>query len=107
MPDLTILKVAVADVSRQIRVRRAEFYGLRGLFGGAVAALLPLVLRDSLGWSGFLWAGACLALGAAIGCGDRHDGAGMVGIRLGPRCLDERVRAARVELVTIAKLGIV
>ena len=67
MPDLSILERAVADVSRQIRVRRAEFYGLRGLFGGAVAALLPLVLRDSLGWSGFLWAGACLAAGAAVG----------------------------------------
>ena len=60
MPDLTILQRAVADVCRQIRVRRAESYGLRGLFGGALAALLPLVLRDSLGWSGFLWAGACL-----------------------------------------------
>src|SRR2546422_9506445 len=67
MPDVTILQRAVADVSRQIRVRRAEFYGLRGLFGGALAALLPLVLRDSLGWSGFLWAGACLAAGAAVG----------------------------------------
>ena len=67
MPDLTILKVAVADVSRQIRVRRAEFYGLRGLFGGALVALLPLVLRDSLGWSGFLWAGVCLAAGALAG----------------------------------------
>lgn len=67
MPDLTILKVAVADVSRQIRVRRAEFYGLRGLFGGALVALLPLVLRDSLGWSGFMWAGVCLAAGALAG----------------------------------------
>jgi hypothetical protein len=67
MPDLTILKVAVADVSRQIRVRRAEFYGLRGLFGGALVALLPLVLRDSLGGSGFLWAGVCLAAGALAG----------------------------------------
>jgi hypothetical protein len=67
MPDLTILQRAVADVSRQIRVRRAEFYGLRGLFGGALAALLPLVLRDSLGWSGFLWAGGCLAVGAVVG----------------------------------------
>jgi hypothetical protein len=67
VPDLAILQRAVADVSRQIRRRRAEFYGLRGLFGGACAALLPLVLRDSLGWSGFLWAGACLAVGAAAG----------------------------------------
>jgi hypothetical protein len=67
MPDLTILKAAVADVSKQIRVRRAEFYGLRGLFGGALVALLPLVLRDSLGWSGFLWAGVCLTAGALAG----------------------------------------
>src|SRR5574342_159312 len=67
MPDLTSLKDAVADVSRQIRLRRAEFYGFRGLFGGAVAALLPLVLRDSLGWSGFLWAGGCLAAGSLAG----------------------------------------
>jgi hypothetical protein len=67
MPDVTVLKAAVADVSRQIRVRRAEFYGLRGLFGGALAALLPLGLRDSLGWSGFLWAGACLAAGGVVG----------------------------------------
>ena len=67
MPDLTILQRAVADVSWQIRVRRAEFYGLRGLFGGAVVALLPLVLRDSLGWTGFLWAGVCLAAGALAG----------------------------------------
>ncbi len=67
MPDLTILQRAVADVSRQIRTRRAEFYGLRGLFGGAMVALLPLVLRDSLGWTGFLWAGVCLAAGALAG----------------------------------------
>lgn len=67
MPDLTILRRAVADVSIQIRMRRAEFYGLRGLFGGAVVALLPLVLRDSLGWTGFLWAGVCLAAGALAG----------------------------------------
>ena len=67
MPDLTILQRAVADVSRQIRVRRAEFYGLRGLFGGSLCALLPLALRDSFGWQGFLWAGVCLAVGALAG----------------------------------------
>jgi hypothetical protein len=67
MPDLTILQRAVTDVSWQIRVRRAEFYGLRGLFGGAVVALLPLLLRDSFGWTGFLWAGGCLAAGALAG----------------------------------------
>src|SRR5215471_11860887 len=69
MPDLTTLQRAVADVSRQIRMRRAEFYGLRGLFGGSLCALLPLVLRDSFGWQSFLWAGACLAVGALAGAG--------------------------------------
>src|ERR1700675_1717757 len=72
MPDLSILQRAVADVSRQIRVRRAEFYGLRGLFGGAVVALLPLVLRASLGWRGFLGAGVCLARGALARGGGRR-----------------------------------
>src|SRR5436309_6685428 len=67
MPDLTILQRAVAEVSRQIRVRRAEFYGLRGLFGGSLCALLPLVLRDSLGWQSFLWAGVFLGVGALAG----------------------------------------
>src|SRR5262252_609592 len=67
MPDLTILLRAVADVSRQIRMRRAEFYGLRGLFGGSLCALLPLILRDSFGWLSFVWAGACLAVGALVG----------------------------------------
>ena len=67
MPDLTILQRAVAGVSRQIRLRRAEFYGLRGLFGGSLCALLPLVLRDSFGWTSFLWAAACLAGGALAG----------------------------------------
>src|SRR4030095_3060355 len=69
MPDLTILQRAVADVSRQIRLRRAEFYGLRGLFGGSLCALLPLVLRDSLGWQSFLWGGVCLVVGALAGAG--------------------------------------
>src|SRR5262249_13802252 len=64
---LTILQRAVADVSRQIRMRRAEFYGLRGLFGGSLCALLPLILRDSFGWLSFVWAGACLAVGALVG----------------------------------------
>jgi hypothetical protein len=67
MPDLTILERAVADVSRQIRMRRAEFYGLRGLFGGSLCALVPLVLRDSFGWQSFLWAAACLVAGALAG----------------------------------------
>ena len=67
MPDLTILERAVAGVGREVRIRRAEFYGLRGLFLGALAALVPLVLRDSLGMVGLAWAAACFAVGAVAG----------------------------------------
>src|SRR5439155_780800 len=49
--------------------RRAEFYGLRRLFAGSLCALLPLVLRDSLGWQSFVWAGVCLGAGALAGAG--------------------------------------
>ena len=49
MPDPIILDRLVSEVGRQIRLRRAEFYGLRGLFAGAVLALVPLVLRELLG----------------------------------------------------------
>ena len=45
MPDPIILERLVSEVGKQIRLRRAEFYGLRGLFAGAVLALVPLVLR--------------------------------------------------------------
>ena len=43
MPDPIILERLVSEVGKQIRLRRAEFYGLRGLFAGAVLALVPLV----------------------------------------------------------------
>ena len=67
MPDPTVLERLVSDVARQIRLRRAEYYGLRGLFIGALAALLPLLLRDLLGTLGLGLAGALLAAGALAG----------------------------------------
>jgi hypothetical protein len=49
MPGPTVIERLVADVARQIRLRRAEFYGLRGLLWGSVAAVVPLVLKEPLG----------------------------------------------------------
>jgi hypothetical protein len=67
MPGPTVIERLVADVARQIRLRRAEFYGLRGLLWGAVAAVVPLVLKESLGiWS---YAGAAFLLLAGAGAG--------------------------------------
>ncbi len=43
MPGPTVIERLVADVARQIRLRRAEFYGLRGLLWGAVAGIPGLV----------------------------------------------------------------
>ncbi len=67
MPGPTVIERLVADVARQIRLRRAEFYGLRGLFWGAVAAVVPLLLKESLGlWS---YVGAAILLVAGTGAG--------------------------------------
>ncbi len=67
MPGPPVLDRLVGDVARQIRLRRAEFYGLRGLFWGAVAAVVPLVLKESLGfWS---YTGAAILLIAGAGAG--------------------------------------
>ncbi|HEY7436204.1 MAG TPA: hypothetical protein VIE41_13775 [Methylomirabilota bacterium] len=63
----TVIERLVADVARQIRFRRAEFYGLRGLLWGAVAAVVPLVLKESLG--GWSYVGAAVLLLAGAGAG--------------------------------------
>lgn len=67
MPDPTVLERLIADVARQIRLRRAEFYGLRGVLWGAVAAVLPLVFKEPLGLLSFVGAGVLLVTGAAAG----------------------------------------
>jgi hypothetical protein len=67
MPGPTVIDRLVADVARQIRLRRAEYYGLRGLLWGAVAAVVPLVLKESLGLWSYLVAGALLLAGAGAG----------------------------------------
>jgi len=67
MPDAAVLRRLVSDVARQIRFRRAEYYALRGLFVGALAALIPLLLREFLGALGLALAGGVLAAGALAG----------------------------------------
>ncbi len=67
MPDPIVLERLVSDVARQIRLRRAEFYGLRGLFAGAIAAVAPLFLRDVLGSLGPLVAAGLLLAGLLAG----------------------------------------
>src|SRR5258705_13105084 len=67
MPGPTVVERLIADVARQIRLRRAEFYGLRGLLWGSVAAVVPLGLKESLGlWS---YVGAAILLLAGAGAG--------------------------------------
>ncbi|MGH7368977.1 MAG: hypothetical protein ACREKQ_02810 [Candidatus Rokuibacteriota bacterium] len=67
MPGPTVIERLVADVARQIRLRRAEFYGLRGLLWGAVAAMVPLVLKESLGSWSYVSAAIVLLAGAGAG----------------------------------------
>ena len=55
----------VREISTQVRWRRAEHYGLRGFFWGAVAAVLPLVFRSLLGpWA--IPAAVALAVAGAV-----------------------------------------
>lgn len=67
MPGTTVIERLVAEVARQIRLRRAEFYGLRGLLWGAVAAVVPLVLKESLGVWSFVSAAILVLAGAGAG----------------------------------------
>jgi hypothetical protein len=67
MNDSAVLRRLVADVARQVRLRRAEFYGLRGLFAGAMASAVPLLFRDPLGDLGYFLAAGLLLMGGLIG----------------------------------------
>jgi hypothetical protein len=67
MPDVQILERLVSEVGRQVRFRRAEYYGLRGLLWGALASLLPLLAKEYLGPLALPIAGALLLLGGLVG----------------------------------------
>src|SRR2546425_10370943 len=57
-------------IRREIRRRRAEYYGLRGAFWAAVAGVVVLLAKHVVG-SAAPWAAAGLvALGAAAGVAD-------------------------------------
>jgi hypothetical protein len=67
MTESGVLERLVGQVGWQIRKRRAEFYGLRGAFYGAVFGLLPLFLKAAVGSAAPLVALGCVLLGAAAG----------------------------------------
>jgi len=67
MPDRTVLHRLIRDVTREVRLRRAEFFALRGLFVAAVVAAVPLVMRESLGPVALAAAGGFLLLGGGVG----------------------------------------
>ena len=67
MPHPDALDRLVREISTQVRWRRAEHYGLRGLFWGVVAAVVPLLLRTVLGPWALALALALVATGAVAG----------------------------------------
>ncbi len=67
MADRITLERLVSEVARQIRLRRAEYYGLRGLLWGAVAAVTPLLFKEPLGATALLLSGGLLTVGAVAG----------------------------------------
>lgn len=67
MADANILERLVAQVGWQIRRRRAEFYGLRGLFWGALVGALPLLFKSALGSAAPLIGLGVALLGAVAG----------------------------------------
>jgi hypothetical protein len=68
MSDSRVLHRLVERVTRQIRFRRMEYYGFRGLFVGALVALVPLVVQEYLGApTALALSGAAVLLGALGG----------------------------------------
>ena len=69
----------VREITAQVRWRRAEHYGLRGLFWGMVVAVLPLIFRGLLGpWAlaiAVMLVVAGAVAGAAFGFVKRVDAA--------------------------------
>src|SRR5262245_7883810 len=54
-------------VRREIRLRRAEYYGLRGVFWGAVAGVAVLLSKHALGVKAAWIAAGLMVLGALAG----------------------------------------
>src|SRR3989442_14620623 len=56
-------------IRREIRRRRAEYYGLRGAFWGAVAGVVVLLAKHAVGGAAAWAAAALVILGAVAGIG--------------------------------------
>jgi hypothetical protein len=88
----------VAQVVAQVRWRRAEHYGLRGAFYGALAAVVPLLVKTSIGrWAPLVALAAFMAGGLAGALyGFTRRVAGADAARLADRAfgLSERVSTA-------------
>src|SRR2546425_10519435 len=54
-------------IRREIRQRRAEFYGLRGAFWGGLAGLLVLLVKQGVGGTAPWVAGSLVLVGALAG----------------------------------------
>lgn len=67
MADPASLERLVHRVAAQVRRRRAEHYGLRGAFYGALAAVLVLLVKGMLGAAAPVVAIMLVVLGAAAG----------------------------------------
>src|SRR6266566_4649312 len=50
------IEVLVRRVAREVRVRRAEHWGLRGAFWGGLAAVVVLSFKAGLGTTALEWA---------------------------------------------------
>jgi hypothetical protein len=61
------IEVLVRRVAREVRVRRAEHWGLRGAFWGALVATALLAFKAVLGVTALAVAPALVALGAIVG----------------------------------------
>jgi hypothetical protein len=67
VPHPDALDRLVREIATQVRWRRAEHYGLRGLFWGAAAGVVPLLFRTALGPWGLALAVGLLVAGAVAG----------------------------------------
>src|SRR5437867_11795282 len=61
------IEVLVRRVAREVRVRRAEYWGLRGAFWGALVAAAVLVFKAALGLAALAVAPVLVPLGALAG----------------------------------------
>src|SRR6059036_2754316 len=67
MTESPRIKGLLRGIRREIRRRRAEYYGLRGAFWGALAGVVILLAKPALGGAAPWAAAALVILGAAAG----------------------------------------